>query len=306
VSYEVHPFFEVSASPGVTSAGDTVTVTASSYWSTSSEGWRWRENDTTAYPAGAGHPAKWVCSSSSTCKYTPTKSGRVYRTGTFPLPDGSGYAMPGPIIWVGSAPPFTLELTSSLPGDTATRGESAQFRVRNTGAGGELNHVDLEWRFEPDSVQFYPESFNRKFAPPIVYGTGTDSVWAGAIVHPGNIIVSGTSGSESGADTFHVAVRDRNWPSPQLVVHPESIQVAPPQTPEVTDTLWKAGDFHTRGGVFGEWSYNPSGVSDATVSSGPNQGYTYLTSATYTMNRAYSFNRWRVTCTTVDSPPGNT
>jgi len=292
VSYEVYPLYDITASPGYVALGDSITFTASSHWTTTGESWRFRENDTTSTPAGAHYTAKYLCTSASTCTYAPAKSGRIYRVGTFPAPDNGQYWMPGPIVWVGTPPQFTLDVSASS--GTINRGDSVDFTVRNTGAGGELNALDeLVWTFEPDSVPFYPSS-SVKFAPPPVVDTVTaaDSVWSGRIVHPGQIIVTGTSGGNNHVDTIPVSVSDRLWGPPEVDIVQDSLQTYPPDPPIQSATSWVAGRLHTLEGGYGNQSFTPADIVTGTVSTGPNQGYVFLESAAYAMHRAYSFNRW--------------
>jgi hypothetical protein len=294
VSWEVYPYFDVGASPGAVTAGDSVTFTSSSHWTTTNNFWRFRENDTTSTPGtGAASPISLCTGQTSTCTYAPSKSGRMWRVGTFP--DQNPHEMPGPIVWVGNPPPISLQLSSSVQaGDTATRGGSIDFSVSNTGAGGELNATDLAWRFEPDSVQFYPNGVSPKFAPPVVYDTvDADSTWSGLIVHPGKIIVSGVSGSNTDEDTLVVPVLPRSWSPMSMDLQTDTpyYNSDPPPQPTALDTTWDGGRFHTLT-AYSDATFNGSQTTPA-VSGGPNDGYYYVElSQAYVMHRSYSLNPW--------------
>lgn len=293
IQYEVYPFYKVEATPGWVPVGDTITFTSSSHWTTTSKQWRYMEGDTTATPT-ANWRAKYVCASGDTCKYAPAKSGRMYQTGTFPLPSGGTQWMPGPIVWVGVPRAFTLNVTAR--DSSITRGDTLTFSVKNTGSGGELNSIDLAWAFEPDSVKYYENSVSPRFAPPPRSGALTDSTFFGTIVHPGRLIISGQMGSGGSAtthaDTVVLTVGDRTTDAPTLVIHQDSIQTALIDIPTVSTTIWEAGQLHTLGGVYGNLPLTPSGVTPVTVPGGPNEGYVYIEDAMYTMHRSYSFNPW--------------
>lgn len=289
IDYEVYPYYQVTAAPAVVSAGDTVTYAASSHWTTTSEAWRYRFDDTTATPGAGVSSWAWVCQSASPCEFAPSRSGRIYRYGVFP--DGSGHEMPGPITWVGNAPPLDIVLSASS--SSVTRGDSVEFSVRNVGAGGELNAADLSWKFLPDSVQHYPNSFAPYFAPDSVVWTptGTDSVWAGTMVHPGRVIVTGTQGGTTVADTIVVSVANRSFSSPAAILDTTAYNTKSLPVP-FGDTL-KAGELHLVPATASASAFftAPSPLSDS-VLSGPNTGYHWNTQSSLHMNRAYSLNIW--------------
>lgn len=293
IDYEIYPLAEIDASPNVVSPGDTVAFTFSSHWDWDNPVWKYMEGDTKAKP-GLHWSATQVCSSADTCDYAPSASGRMWRTGTI---EGQYVQAPGPIVWVGTPPSFTLELSGSAGGSAVTRGDSMDFSVENTGTGGELYGIDLVWTFEPDSVQFYPSATSPKFAPDVVVDSAVaDSVWSGTVVHPGKVIVTGTRDSVSVADTFVVSVSERPWPSPQVDLLSAYQDTQRPSSPVVTDTIWDGASFHQiNDSIYQNRDFTGS-HDTGVVNGGPNDGYLYVTSATYSMARAYSVNSW------VDSP----
>jgi hypothetical protein len=219
----------------------------------------------------------------------------MYRVGTAPLPAGHELASPSPIVWLGSAPDIVLELTS---GDsTVARNTEMEFQVKNVGRGGELYGVAIDWRFEPDSVQFYDNAVSPKFAPPVVYDTvDTDSTWAGTIVHPGKLIVTGVGPSNTALDTIIISVTPRSWGPATVLMDTAAFnsgQLA------LTDpgTYVVAGRFHAA--PYGNGSFTDStfftldSIQRAQVpAGGPNGGYWWVTSANVFMLRAYSLNDW--------------
>lgn len=295
IAWEIYPFFDVTASPGYVTSGDTITFTAASHWTTTGNIWKYRNDDTTSVPKGSGYPALQVCSGQgTTCKYVPTKSGRMYRVGSFPAPDGGQYGMPGPIVWVGNPPAFTLNVTAR--DSSVTRGDTLKFSVKNTGRGGELNAVTLSWRFQPDSVRYYDNSVSPWFKPDSVsYTVDADSVWGGGInshiVHPGRVIVSGVSGSNTHADTIVVTVAERTWQGPEVTLFPSFYNNDRPALPDTSAMGIDSASFGRFHLVPGLNAFD--GVATiGRVSGGPNDGYFYVTSANHGMPRAYSLSLW--------------
>jgi hypothetical protein len=296
ISYEAYPAFEITATPGAVTLGDTVTFTATSHWTTTNNSWRYANNDTTATPAGIPLASTQVCGDVSVCNYAPTQSGRIYRVGTFPAPEQNTFGAPGPIVWVGNPPPINLQLSSSLtPGDSVARSDSVDFSVSNTGAGGELNATELHWKFEPDSVQFYPAK-PVQFAPDAVWDTvAADSTWSGRIVHPGKVIVTGQSGTNTSADTFVVPVARRTFSPPTVVLDSSAYNSEQSTLPSPTSAgNIIAGVFHTipANSLSDSTFFTIDSLAVDSILAGPNKGYHYVVDAHYQLPRAYSLNLW--------------
>jgi len=209
VEWKVAPFGEVSTSPAIVPPGDTVSFAASTTWGphAAPNGWKYREGDTTSTPLGT-HSVWWVGCDDYECAYAPSASGRMYWG--VKMIGRNTYWVPRPIVWVGNAPPVELEIAGSGGGAPTLRGDSAEFTVSNEGVGGELHGVDLDWRFEPDSVPYFVVGSSEYFQPDTV-SHGGDTVWVERIVHPGKIVVTGTRDTLAAADTFVVSVSERSW-----------------------------------------------------------------------------------------------
>jgi hypothetical protein len=178
-----------------------------------------------------------------------------------------------------------------------------QFTVKNTGRGGELFGVAVNWRFEPDSVQYYGNAVSEWFTPPVVEDLDADTFWLGPIVHPGKVIVTGVGASNTSADTVVLTVTARNWGPPTVVLDESAFNSASLGVPQSASDDLVGGRFHAIPDSLG-WDPTTFFTVDSIETGlvppgGPNEGYHWVTWANFQMRRAYSLNPW------ID-PPGYT
>jgi hypothetical protein len=179
---------------------------------------------------------------------------------------------------------------------TVVRAQSVACTATAPGAG--LAGTTLFWSFRPDTIRMYPNStasWTQMDVTGVPRPAVVDSTWVGdKMVHSGMVFVAANDGVD--IDSTHIDVQSRNWgvlPVDTVQSLIGQVSLAPPAP----------GGAMTGGITYGPDLANQPANSDHNVVftggyvadvvvSGPNQGYQFVASTTFTAPRGYSINPW--------------
>ncbi len=295
-SYSFAPFtpLEVRGGESGVAPGDTVpfAATANTPVDTTTYRWYYLANDTLASPQNPQFLIQATsqisaCNAKRTCRYVPATSGRMYVEG---VPVGSSFparAVTAP-VWRGAR--LKLDCDGAEGGSTLFVQRTSNVRcAARTTSGTATSH---SWTFTGHPLNGVPLNLLHP----------GDSVWAGPMVASGTVRVTATVGGHSLSEQLLVGMLNRSWswgPSDWPFGHAQ----APPisggdDEPQIgsgflrgwncrAEDSWACANLRR---VKPDLNAESGGYTVVRVSAGPNQGFWYVGTASFTMPTASNMN----------------